>query len=102
MTALLYLSYSKGLSKEGNLIIDKSVFENREGVYLFVRNLPSNSKRKAKRLGLYLVFMFLISQPLIPCAAAVVMALPPAIHRLSPIEQDKILINEKYYPQKLV
>lgn len=99
MTALLYISYSKGLSKEGKLIIDKSVFENREGVYLFVRNLPSNSKRKAKRLGLYIVFMFLISQPLIPCAAAVVMPLPPAIHRLSPIEQDKILINEKYYPQ---
>lgn len=95
----MYISYSKGLSKEGKLIIDKSVFENREGVYLFVRNLPSNSKGKVKRLELYVVFMFAISQPLISFAAAVVMPLPPAIHRLSPIEQDKILINEKYYPQ---
>lgn len=25
--------------------------------------------------------------------------LPPAIHKLSPIEQDRILSNEKYYPQ---
>ena len=31
------------------------------------------------------------AQPLVPCAAAVVMPLPPvAIHRLSPIEQDRI------------
>ena len=103
MTALLYISYSKGLSKDGKLIIDKSVFENREGIYLFVRNLPSNSKRKAKRLGLYIVFMFSISQPLqplVPCAAAVMMPLPTvAIHRLSPMEQDRILSNKKGYPQ---
>ena len=30
MTGLLYISYSRGLSEEDKLIIDKSVFENRE------------------------------------------------------------------------
>jgi hypothetical protein len=42
----------------------------------------------------------LLSQPLVPCAAAVVMPLPPvAIHRLSPMEQDRILSNKNGYPQ---
>ena len=99
MTALLYISYSKGLNKDGKLVIDKSVFENRERVYLFVRNLPSNSKRKSKGLGLYIVFLFAISQLLIPCAAAVVMTLPPTIHRLSPMEQNRILSSKNSYPQ---
>ena len=58
--------------------------------------MPSNSKRKAKIGFLYATFIFQLGQPLAPYAAAVVMPLPPAIHRLSP---DKILINEKYYPQ---
>ena len=64
---------------------------------MFFRELPSNSKRKAKRIRLYIVFIFAISQPL--CAAAAMMPLPPAIHRLSPIEQDRILSNKNSYPQ---
>lgn len=28
-----------------------------------------------------------------------IIPLPPATHKLSPIEQDRILSNEKYYPQ---
>jgi hypothetical protein len=43
------------------------------------------------------MFLFQLGQPLVPCAAAVMMPLTPAIHRLSPIEQDRIL--KKYYPQ---
>jgi hypothetical protein len=43
--------------------------------------------------------MFAISQTFVRCAAAVMMPLPTAIHRLSPIEQDKILSNKNYYPQ---
>ena len=44
--------------------------------------------------------MFAISKPLVPCAAAVVMSVSPvAIHRLSPMEQDRILSNKKSYPQ---
>lgn len=71
---------------------------NREAAYLFVRKLPSNSKRKAKRFCLSIVFIFTISQPLVPYAVAVVMPLPPAIHRLSPIEES-IIRTQKNYPQ---
>lgn len=60
--------------------------------------MPSNSKRKAKKFCLSIVFIFTISQPLIPYAAAVVMPLPPAIHRLSPIEESSIR-TQKNYPQ---
>ena len=97
MTALLYYSISSDLTKDEILEIDKQVKKDREGVYLFVKELPSNSKRKVKRIGLYIVFIFSISQPLVPCAAAVVMPLPPiAIHRLSPIEESRIRINKNY------
>jgi hypothetical protein len=43
--------------------------------------------------------MFAISQPLVPCADAIGMPLPPAaIHRLLPIEKSKNRTN-KNYPQ---
>ena len=99
MISLLYYSISSDLTKDEIIEIDKRVAKNREAVYLFVRKLPSNSKGKAKRLFVYGVFIFQLGQPLVPCAAAVVMPLPPvAIHRLSPIEQDKILSNKNGYP----
>ena len=55
---------------------------------MFFRELPSNSKRKVKRIGLYIVFILTISQPLVPCATAVVMSLPPqiSIEHLVPAE----------------
>lgn len=99
MSSLLYYSISSNLTEDEIIEIDKQVAVNREKIYLFLTELPSNSKRKAKRLGLYIVFIFAISQPLVPYAAAVMIPLPPAIHKLSPIEQDRILSNEKYYPQ---
>ena len=43
--------------------------------------------------------MFTISQPLVPCAAAVMMPLPPAMERLSPFEQNRILRNKNGCPQ---
>ena len=100
MSSLLYYSISSNLTKDEIIAIDKQVAKNRKGVYLFVRKLPSNSKRKAKRLFVYGMFLFQLGQPLVPCAAAVVMPLPPiAIHRLSSIEQDRILSNKNSYPQ---
>ena len=46
------------------------------------------------------MFIFQLGQPLVPCAAAVMLPLPPvAIHRLSPIEQDRILSNKNSYHQ---
>ncbi len=62
--------------------------------------MPSNLKRKAKRLFVHGMFLFQLGQPLVPCAAAVIMPLPPtAIDRLSPFEQDRILENKNSYPQ---
>ena len=100
MGSLLYYSILSNLTKDEIIAIDKQVAKNRKGVWLFVRKLPSNSKRKAKRLFVYGMFLFQLGQPLVPCTAAVVMPLPPiAIHRLSPIEQDRILSNKNSYPQ---
>lgn len=99
MTALLYYLISSGLTKDEIIEIDKQVAKNREAAYFFVRKLPSNSKRKSKRLCFYVVFMFIISQTVVSCAAAVMMPLPPvAIHRLSPIEESRTRIH-KNYPQ---
>ena len=99
MSALLYYSISYGLTEDKIIEIDKRVAKDRELAYLFIKNLPSNSKDKTKRLFIYVMFLFQLGQPLVPYAAAVVMPLPPAIHRLSPIEQDRILSNKNGYPQ---
>jgi hypothetical protein len=97
MTSLLYYSVSSNLTEHEMIEMDKQVARNQEKVYLFLTKLPSNSKRKAKKICFQMVFMFMISQPLAPCAA-VMLPLPPAIHRLSPIEESRIRTN-KNYPQ---
>ena len=100
MSSLLYISVSSDLTKDEIILINKQVKKNREEIYLFVKEFPLNSKRKAKRFFVHGMLLFKLGQPLVPCAAAVVMPLPPvAIHRLSPIEQDKILSNKNSYPQ---
>ena len=92
MSSLLYYSISSDLTKDE--IIEIELRTERQFSYQ-----SSNSKRKAKRLFVYGMFLFQLGQPFVPCAAAVVMPLPPAIHRLSPIEQDIILSNKNGYPQ---
>ena len=99
MTGLLYNSISSGLTEDEITEIDKRVSKNLEVVHLFLRKLPSNSKRKAKRVWLYAMFLFQLGQPLVPYTAAVVMPLPPAVHKLSSIEQGRILGNKNCYPQ---
>ena len=94
MSSLLYYSISSDLTKDEIIEIDRRVAKEREAIYLFFRELPSNSKRKVKRIGLYIIFIFTISQPLVPCAAAVMLPLPPTIGRLSPIEE--IRTNKNY------
>lgn len=98
MTALLYYSYSRRLSENELVEIDRRVSKNKESVYLFLTELPSNSKRRAKRLCLYVTFVFATSQPLSPCIAVVLPLAPPVIHRLSPMEESRIRIN-KNFPQ---
>lgn len=100
MSSLLYYSISSNLTKDEIIEIDERVSKNREAVYLFVKKLPSNPKAKAERLFVHKMFIFQLGQPLVPCAAAVVMPVPSAaIHRLSRIEQDRILSNKNSYPQ---
>ena len=100
MSSLLYYSISSDLTKDEIIEIDKRVAKNREAIFLPISKLSSNSKRKAKRLFVYGMVLFQLGQPFVPCAAAVVMPLPPvAIHRLSPIERDIILSNKNGYPQ---
>lgn len=40
MTSLLYLTYSKRLTKNETILIDISVCENREFVYRFIKSIP--------------------------------------------------------------
>ena len=94
MSSLLYYSLSSDLTEDEIIKIDRRVAKERETIYLFFRELPSNSKSKVKRIELYTIFIFTLSQPLIPCAAAVMLPLPPAIERLSPIEEIKT--NKNY------
>ena len=73
MTALLYYSISSDLTEDEIIKIDSQVVNNRE----FVRNLPSNLKRKAKRVLLYATSIFQLGQPLY--TAAVMLPLPTQI-----------------------
>ena len=60
MSSLLYYSISSNLTKDEKISIDEQVAKNRKEVYIFVRKLPLNSKRKVKKIGLYLIFIFTI------------------------------------------
>lgn len=46
--------------------------------------------------------LFQLGQQLVPYTVFVVMLLLPAIHRLSPIEHDRILSNKNGYPQAAI
>jgi hypothetical protein len=50
MTALLYISYNSVLNEKDKLIIDKSVFDNREAVCIVLRDIRCNVKDKTKKL----------------------------------------------------
>jgi len=98
MTALLYESISSNFTKDEKIDIDKSVLQNRELVYLFVRELALNSKTKTKKLFLYIRVMFEFGQPLLPYAYGIMVPLPPPI--VSTLEQDREILNNKnYYPE---
>ena len=84
MTSLLYYQHLSNLTEDEKIEIDKEVKKNREEVNLFVRELPSNSKLKVKRVFAYAMFAFQLSQSLVSCSYHVVMPLPAVyIKRLS-------------------
>lgn len=99
MNSFLYYSISSNLTEDEIIEVDSQVDKSREAVYLFFRELPSNSKRRAKQICLYVTFVVAISQPLTPYAYTVMVPLPPPIERLSPIEQDIIIGHKNSYPQ---
>lgn len=94
MSSLLYYSISSGLTKNEIIEIDKEVAINRKAVYLFVRKLPYNSNRKAKRLCLYLVFMCVISQPLDLCAPVVLSS--QNYSNATSLTQEKVISNQEF------
>ena len=56
MSSLLYYSISSNLTKDETIEIDRQVANNRETVCIFVRNLASNAKGKAKKTVLGTTF----------------------------------------------
>jgi len=82
MTLLLYISVSSNLTEAQIREIDWQVKQNHEVLSLFVKELPVKSKRRVKRLKSYIILIFILSQPLVPCATAgaIMLPLPTNIH----------------------
>ena len=79
--------------------MDIQAAENRKAVYFFVTTFPSNSKKQVKKWVLTGMMVLHISQPLVPCATAIILPIPSvANHRLT-LEQNKMLNDKNYYPQ---
>lgn len=93
MTALLYYSIHENLSKDTIIEIDERVTRNQQEIYWFLREFPSNCKGKARRLGLYIVFMFTISQPLVPCAAAIDLSNKDSYTQFGSIRPTKVKLK---------
>lgn len=89
MTAFLYISYSRGLSEEDRLIIDKSVFENREVVRRFV--IPSNVKDKTIKLIIVIYLATLVCFSGLESADAIGLPMPTApVVRVQPNFEDSL------------
>lgn len=97
MSWLFYYEISSNLSEDQKIEIARRVAKDQKAVYLFFKILPSESNRQVRKLGLYVAFIFTIGQPLVPCAAAVMLPLP--INRGFAIEEQSILRNQNVYPQ---
>ena len=103
MSGLLYISYSSGLSEEDKLIIDKSVFENREAVCIFVRNIPSNVKDKTKRLIIVISLATVVWFSDLESVQAIGLLMPPApVVRVQPSFEHSLKKPEiaKQVPRK--
>ena len=101
MSSLLYYSISSDLTEKQIIEIDKNVAIDQEKVYLFLIKLPSNSKRKAKRLLLYGIVAFLLGQPLVTREDRVISPVPllPAINKLLSSKENNSSINIPHGPR---
>ena len=77
MTALLYYSYSRNLTEDEIVEIDKKVFRNPELVYQFMTKLSSNTKRKTKRVIIVVCLGFVLVFSNIESVEAIGLSLPP-------------------------
>ena len=59
MGSLLYYSISSDLIKDEIIRIDKQVANNRAGIYLFLKKLPSNSIALRQKDYLYMECLYL-------------------------------------------
>jgi hypothetical protein len=77
MTALLYISYSSGLSEDDKLIIDRQVSRNRETVCIVVKTLASNAKDKTKRVIVVITLVSVFWFSNLESAEAIGLSMPP-------------------------
>ena len=77
MNSLLYYSVSSGLTQNKTIAINRNVDKNRKEIYLFVANLPRNSKLRGKIVLSHATFIFKFIQPLCPHASPIVTILAP-------------------------
>lgn len=77
MSLDLSYSYCTRLSKNEQIAINLRVYKNRQGIYIFVKNLPSNAKNKTKRLLIVssLGVAFLFSN--VEASQAIGLSIPP-------------------------
>ena len=95
MSIDVYYAYSANLTAEKITSIDKEVFKNRQSINRFLKQSSSKWKKKVKNIKLYTVFIFSMTQPLLPLSSAVVMALPPiGLHQLSVIEESPTMTKQ--------
>ncbi len=78
MTALLYISYSSGLSEDDKLIIDRQVSRNRETVCIVVKTLASNAKDKTKKVIVVILLGGALYFSNVQPSEAIGLSLPPS------------------------
>jgi len=102
MTLFLYISVSSNLTKAEIREIDLQVKQNQDVLCLFVKQLPVKSKKTLKKLKSYSILIYILSQPLVPCATAVMLPIPTGttgIHTLSYKNIQKDTSNKHFYPK---
>ena len=102
MTALLYISYSSGLSEDDKLIIDRQVSRNREKVCIVVKTLASNAKDKTKKVIVVILLGGALYFSNVQPSEAIGLSMPPApVGRVQPSYQyDSNVQIAKVIPRK--
>lgn len=89
MTALMYISYSSGLSEDDKLIIDRQVSRNREKVCIVVKTLASNAKDKTKKVIVVILLGGALYFSNVQPSEAIGLSMPPVpVVRVQPNYKD--------------